>query len=213
MSDNLIRVVGIDPGSTTGIICLALPTGSRDLSRAELVGSASVIRHPPRKRETIAETWARFQLDVFKALMSFVPFALAVVEEPSDGMVGGWNKTGRRGSGQATKFALGASFGTIISAIDSLMCHPRIVSYLVAGSKKREGWMPKVRTGNLTHTIKSEVLQELLRAEVDAISRRTERNGSNNLQKVEITGGPTVDELMAFGVLRHHIITRGIDGD
>lgn len=208
MAEKLIRAVGIDPGAVTGIVCITLPAQSRDLSRAAWVGSVSVIRRAARVDESHAESQARFFRDVYESVLDFDP-ELAIIEEPSDAMVGGWNKSkgGKAGpptQGRQVAFGLGAAYMTALSAIACLERCERIESYLVSGSKKRSGWMPKVRSGNLTHTISHVQLAQFLCGEIIELSRDRSFAEKDRHEKFVRD-----DELMAFGILRYHILAHG----
>lgn len=215
-----VRAIGIDPGASTGIACITLPDQSRDLSRAIWSGSFSVARKSERVGETHAESQIRHFQAIYESISAIAPH-IVIIEEPADAMVGGWNKgKGDAGvQGRQTAFGVGAAYALALAAASCAAPDARIFSYLVAGSKVREGWMPKVRSRNLLHTMKHEQLAHMLALDAVRNLKAPERLRELSQEQVVDNQGKVIkpakfkydDELMAYGVLRYHISTHGIN--
>lgn len=233
----MTRVIGIDPGSVTGLFCVdamrawrcsAWPIAERcdsrgpggfmghtcgataDPSTWRYVGRASV-RAAALKARTGE---ARLFLEVRAHLALWTP-ALAVLEEPSDGMAK-WSG----GTGRTTAFALGRSYGLVYAACVAVGVP--VVTYNVTGRKARPasvtksgdvvrarderlGWMPRVKTGNFEHVQARDQTLKDLRVLALGIMRRPI---SGKIDAKDLARELTEHECMSLGVMRYHLVER-----
>lgn len=142
-----MRCVGIDPGSTTALVCLDVPMGRLrpDLSRGRWVGHAVV--HPSAsKRMTEPERKASLAERVAGVLREWKP-DVVVLEEPVDAMpkFGAVNSRGISGHGRGTLFSLGAHYGLAVMGARIACPDARLYAYPVnnhgKGAARRPGWM------------------------------------------------------------------------
>lgn len=230
----MTRVIGIDPGSVTGLFCVSAlrawrcstrPVAKRcdydgpggfmghtcgataDPSTWRYVGRASIRASALKRPPTTGE--ARLFLEVRARLVEWTP-ALAVLEEPSDGMAK-WSG----GTGRGVAFGLGKAYGLVYAACVS--AGVPIVTYNVTGRKARaasegkkarparDGWMPRVKTGNFEHVQPRDETLKQLRALAFEIMRRPM---SGMMDVAEMTREITEHEVMSLGVLRYHLVER-----
>lgn len=128
----MTRLVGIDPGTTAGLICLDLAPGSWSLWDARVVGTRTITRTSSKKLSD-AEKDIHFRLTLAHQLLDWAPTDVAL-ECPRD-ISDGWGSGGRR---VGTAFRLGAMYAAALFAIPPGV---RIGTALVRGSSKLgKGW-------------------------------------------------------------------------
>lgn len=199
-------VLGIDPGRSTGLYSVSIPTVSHALTLDEFqrygrwLGNAVVALS---NRESIPLTARYAEMAIKLAERTHdVQADLVVLEYPKDGMAK-WSG----GSGRGIEFSMGMFFGFAL-----LACQP-FVNYNVAlvpvtssKAKNRVGWMPKVTTikGNrrVTHTQDRETTLRQCRA----IAQSLGENAGLNCDFVE--NNLSDHELMALGVLTYYVTNR-----
>lgn len=196
MTGATARVVGIDPGAHTGLVCVDVPIANLDLTRGRWIGASTLTASVSRKL-TDAEQDATLWLRIFDQLVAWAPVALVVLEEPSD-VSGAWVGKGRRngrGAGTGTAFALGRAYGLALAAAKSaLHVDARIVSYPVTTRRgKALGWM---QGRNRTITPREQTMFNMA-----ALARTL---GATHEQLCTAAGAQREDVLMALGVLRFH---------
>lgn len=185
----MIRAVGIDPGSQTGMICLDLDD-SFAIMGAQFVGASTV---SPSTSVKLDEWRQQLSLGDKIALQldSWRP-QLVVLEEPSDALPT-WNVGGKggRSAGTGTVFGLGRAYGIALARVGLTTGVERIVSYNVTSSRKKQriGWMQGYQSRPPKREYVLRAADELLR-EIAAPTPLPD----------------SIDEniLMALGVLRWH---------
>jgi hypothetical protein len=206
------RVVGIDPGTVTGMIAVLVPESTKRIGDARLIGAKSVthggstegIGVTPQARSllffTVRETLLRWKPD------------LVVIEEPWDAQPMWGRDSGRtKGASRGTIFTLGSHFGLVLAAAASLPSAPRIASYPVTSHPPKRGrpgvlgWMQRRASrppkGDVTRDECARLLRGLCArpatgaiADEDKISAYVERVREHEH-----------DVLMALGVLTFHL--------
>lgn len=188
-----ISVVGIDPGSRAGLVCLSVDAERRNDRSAWVWRSALVLTRKHRKGLSDAEQRLIAYDELRQWLADEPDFAvdLVAIERPADAL-NSWNAQGQRGQATGTAFALGESYGMLVAACRVAGVR-RICDYSVTA------WMPRVRTGHLSHTQKRETtlvqLLELARSIYGNPYAEPRRDADENI-------------LMALGVLTH-ALTQG----
>ncbi|MHB1065707.1 MAG: RuvC family protein [Georgenia sp.] len=183
-----VRVVGIDPGASTGLVCVEVLVGARgpDMERARWVGHAVV--HPSAsKRLTEPERKAALAERIVAQLREWAP-GVVVLEEPVDATAA-WASGGRRvGAGRSgfTSFGLGSHYGLAVMAARIAAPDARLHAYPVNNHRGRPGWMQ----GGASRPQSRERTMERLRPMAWAMGCADE---------------PGEDVLMSFGVLTYHL--------
>lgn len=201
-------VVGIDPGSTTGLVALRIAGHkSRPLDTARWQGNAALAT-AHRLHRSDAENRAALFVRVRDWLNVYAP-AHVVIEEPSDATPR-WNRQGGESGAAATGtlFLLGAHFGLVLAAAQSCISLPRIYTYQVQGSKRKgkEGWMPRGQGGRpmrrdlLLGALRTEARQHFYRP-LDGVLPAPPKD-RNTLDATSVLSD---HELMAYGVLCYHL--------
>jgi hypothetical protein len=136
-----IRAVGIDPGSITGMIALAVPIDGPhplDFNHARLIGTAKIDVGDVRGAAARAGLFSR----VRSQLAAWRP-SLVVLEEPFDALPT-WGKGKRTGgAARGTIFALGAHFGLCVAAAHDVgtivhdLDRPHIAAYAVTSAREK----------------------------------------------------------------------------
>lgn len=128
----MTRLVGCDPGTSTGLVCLDLAPGSWSLWDARVVGTRTITRTSSKKLSE-AEKDLHFRLTLAHQLQDWAPTDIAL-ECPKD-ISDGWGSGGRR---VGTAFRLGVAYASALYAIPPGV---RIGTALVRGSSKLgPGW-------------------------------------------------------------------------
>lgn len=133
-----IRAVGIDPGGTTGLICLDVPD-DYDYTRARLVGIATAA--PTTAHALTAPTQqASLFHRVRTHLQAFGP-RLVVLEKPEDALPQGWHGRGQKRGGlrasRESTFGLGTHYGLALAAASDLAHDCRVVAYPVTSRQPK----------------------------------------------------------------------------
>lgn len=124
------RLVGLDPGTTSGLLCLDLPTSWRTMD-ARVVGHRTITRTSSKKLSE-AEKDIHFRLTLMHQLQDWSPEHVAL-ENPRD-ISDGWGGGGRR---IGTGFRLGVMYAMALTAIPP---GTQIGTYLVRGNRSGKGW-------------------------------------------------------------------------
>lgn len=203
-----LRVLGGDPGKTTGLVLVEFRERRSDGSPlwlgAKLLGAATVDR-PERDGATEAERDVLFRRKLIDAIgevlippttpTTFIPAPdIVALEEPLDGgaiystapsQEGGNAQTGQR---RDTAFRLGAYYGALLAACAHLSPH-RVISFPTRTHKGRRGWM----RGNRKNTLLA--CEALLRGLTSAEHYRSLQGPRNHKVPDHI--------FMALGVVNH----------
>jgi len=130
-TEGYVRAVGLDPGASTGIVCLDLVPTLRLLD-ARWVGY-DLVR--PSAMAIPAERDADFSERIQASLEHFRP-QLLVLEEPVDAAVG-WGGRGKIKQRRGTAFRLGCAYGLAVRA--GRLAGAQLVSYCVGDRKGTKG--------------------------------------------------------------------------
>jgi hypothetical protein len=139
-----IRAVGIDPGGTTGLICIDLPD-DLDYAKARYVGSATITATKTQELTAPLQQGSIYQR-VSTHLLTLSP-RLIVLEKPEDALPN-WVGKGqnKRGQSREALFGLGTHYGLALAACVRLVGMPsdcRVVAYPVTSRQpkpiKRKG--------------------------------------------------------------------------
>lgn len=195
-----VRVAGIDPGSSTGVVILQLPQEARVLDRAVWVAS----RHLTGMGETRARTKAEGNAELFVRLRSYLEthgITEVAIECPIDALPT-WGLGSRRGGRvhvkRETMFGSGAHYGLCLAAARACPSVKRINSYYVTTTKKHAGWMPSDRG----RTQARELTMAQLRSVMQRIPTITRAGRVASRTAIDAL---SEDEIMAFGVLSYHL--------
>lgn len=190
----MIRMVGLDPGATTGLVALEVPESLQLLT-------ARWIQHREVRPSSSAGFLAAgrdvdFHRRLLQALTELRPHVL-VLEEPFDAQVT-WRGYGKQQRG--TAFRVGAAYGLAIAAAAHVGPPlPAVYSYPVRDQKgikeapARKGWMSGIAGGNRDKAIGGVVA---LARHLSAPTSLFEVNGKGEYRHQ--------DCLMALGVLAFH---------
>lgn len=205
------RVVGIDPGAHTGLVCLAVAVGTTTTLPPRWVGSRR-ITSGDRKGFTEAENAARLYSRIREQLIEWCASDVAI-EEP-------WDNVPTRLQQQGTAFWLGSTYGLALAAAHSIGA--RIMSYPVTSAPPKEyrsekrstrvrpartGWMPTVRGGKNGNLVVTQD-REVTLASLDVASRALRLHPANGvLTAARASELPKLseDERMALGVALFHL--------
>lgn len=203
-----ITVAGIDPASTTGLVCLSVDANRpHDGSRWLWVASRTIAASARSQATKTENKLALF--DHARAWLHVHGVAHAVLERPADNIPRGWKGKGQNKAGAQSAevgFAIGEAFGMLASAARAAGC-ARVFSYPATSAKEkpgkrkaRVGWMPMTHTGRLVHVQARE--KTLARLQQIANDIMAQPYGG-----VLLPIPPQLDEnvLMAFGVLSFHL--------
>lgn len=128
----MTRLVGVDPGASTGLVCVDLPLGSWNILDARPVGTRTITR-PTSPKLSDAEKDLFHRLALAHQLQEWAPTDVAL-ECPKD-VSDGWGAGGRR---VGTAFRLGVGYAACLFAIPP---GTQIGTALVRGSTKLgKGW-------------------------------------------------------------------------
>lgn len=191
-----VRAVGIDPGASTGVVCV-------DLVRADTIVGARFVaavtcRASASKDLTDAEQDASLGVSIRRTLDllhgATTPIAFVVLEEPADGM-GKWSTQGRK-TGRGTAFGLGRAYGLALAAAAALDGNVGLHAYPVTTTAQgraagRLGWMQ----GRQPRPTPREDTLATMRHLARALGCATHAS-------------LTDDQLMALGVLQYHVVTQ-----
>lgn len=196
MSVTSVRVAGIDPGSSTGVVVVQLRPGSRSIETAGWVGSC--LAHPAA--ETKSRTKAEGHARLFERLTAYLrglDVEEVAIECPVDALPS-WGASRGVKSNPATLFSLGSSYGMCLAAASAAGVR-RIKSYRVRTTRKNEGWMPMVGG----HPQRRDATLDELRSLCSRLfPEDVYENGIRTSSAARDLGE---DQLMAFGVLRYHL--------
>jgi len=155
-----LRVLGGDPGATTGLVLVEFRTRQRDgrpLWANAILYAATTVSKPTAAGATAAEIDILFRRDLITALKHLDDNRtlhgesiadIVAMEEPFDGMAkwaGNQRKTPggeqieQRGSG----FRLGAHYGALVAAAATAIQANRYISFPGQTRGDRRGWMPR----------------------------------------------------------------------
>jgi hypothetical protein len=198
-------VAGIDPASTTGMVCLLVdPERPADRATWRWVDGV-VIRPTGRAALTGAENKLALYDRCRAQLLSWGVVSVAI-ERPADALRG-WNAQGQRGQQTGTAFAIGECYGMIAAAAWAAGCHVQdyAVSARAANEAKRQrervGWMPRVTTGRLSHTQGREVTL----AQLHALSVELRQRPANGVLPGRAPAVLDENIRMALGVVQFHL--------
>jgi hypothetical protein len=141
-------LVGVDPGSITGVVALDFPASvlGWNWAQARLLGTWTVRRPDPNTNRTEAEADAELGYRLRQVFAQVEPNVI-VFEEPMD-VSDSWHFKGAGRGGRHTKrgtgFRIGAVYGIAVAAAH--FPTRRIYSYPVHDFGKRPGWMGPPRT-------------------------------------------------------------------
>lgn len=197
-------VLGIDPGRSTGLYSVSIPTVSHVLTldefqqHARWLGNAAITLSSS-KTVPLSARWGNMAQKLASSIQD-VGADLVVLEYPADGMAK-WSG----GTARGIDFHMGMFFGFAL-----LGCQPHL-NYNIAlmpvtssKAKQRTGWMPRVTThgkGNrkVTHTQDRDTTLRQCREIAHAIGI------SSDGQRSEDVDALSEHELMALGVLTYYV--------
>lgn len=124
-----MKLLGCDPGSTTGLVLVELPPGTWDLLRGRILHTAALAASDDDRR-----TLERYRAEVKRCLPH-----VAILEDPADAATY-WGQA-RRGKPvqRGSAYRLGVYKGLLYAALADTVA--TIVEYRVKGSKADPGWM------------------------------------------------------------------------
>lgn len=176
-----LKVVGIDPGGTAGLVCLQV--GARLIGEPVKVLGSVTVAHPGWKGATWPERDAQYGETMAKQLVEWAP-DLVVLEEPADARIA-WRGIAKQR--QDTAFRLGAYYGAAVCA--ARRACPHLQSYPVTSYRGQAGWMSGFRGAG------KESIRDAVMARVSYVLRA---GGADTRDWAE-------HQLMAAGVALYHL--------
>jgi hypothetical protein len=207
-----IRAVSVDPGGTTGLICLDVPDDFA-IERARLVGWATCT---PTKSQDLTPPIQQASLfhRVRTNMLKWHP-RLITLEKPEDALPQGWAGKGQKRGGprasRETTFGLGTHYGLALAACSDLPYDVRVCSYPVTTRQPkpitRKGKVVGQRTFQLGWFQRREARPPKREHVLAQLAERFDEIANRPADGVLRSGkilAPPAHVLMALGVLWFH---------